>query len=702
VEYVFPPALAFLGLAITLLVADVLVQRELEQLRRRTAAEAKHVAAQLRVGVLQAFEPLQRVAKWWLVQGRPESREEWDADANLFVNDRAGLERVTWLERAGDRVWTLDPGQNTPSDGVETPRPQLRRTVETALRTGTLSVSDVFEVNGVIHVYACYPVKHGERLVGFVAGLYRVTDLIRSVLDAQLPDDYSVSVTANGRRIPAVAGSSRSVWEAEARQAGTSISNSLWLVQVAPPKTMVTAIRGSVFIGGFLISILIYACSAIALIARRRTAELTFANRRLLAEDGERQRRQEKIRKLNLDLQRRLDEFQILIDVLPIGIAISDDPECRTIRMNRSMAAILNVPLDRNISREHDASQPANYRLQLHGRDVPPEELPMQVAARTGRPVEAQELDIIREDGTVVHTLSYAAPVFDEAGRVRGVINACVDITAQRHAEEERRTFAAREGDLEQRLVRAEKYSSLALMAGGIAHDFNNLLTVIIGDASLLTFEIEPQSAAATKLGDLMAAAERAAELTARLLAFTGQIWCTTEAMDLSARVLSAESSIRGKVPPGVELQFELAENLPLIRAGFAEVQQVIDHLVENAVEALDGHPGTIAIRTGAGELSAEQIEIRYPDQHLAPGWYVALEVIDNGCGIPQEIMPRVFDPFFSTKFFGRGLGLSAVQGIVRAHGGGVLVDSLPRRGTRIEIRFPVDAASMSGRAVHV
>ena len=79
----------------------------------------------------------------------------------------------------------------------------------------------------------------------------------------------------------------------------------------------------------------------------------------------------------------------------------------------------------------------------------------------------------------------------------------------------------------------------------------------------MLTFEIDPQSAAATKLGDLMAAAERAAELIARLLAFTGQIWCTTEAMDLSARVLSAESSIREKVPPGVELQFELAEKLP-------------------------------------------------------------------------------------------------------------------------------------------
>jgi signal transduction histidine kinase len=361
--------------------------------------------------------------------------------------------------------------------------------------------------------------------------------------------------------------------------------------------------------------------------------------------------------------------------------------------MNQTMAAMLKVPMGINISKSEDAPSKPNYRLQHNGSDVPVQELPMQAAARTGSPVENRELDIVREDGTAINTLSYSAPLFDEGGAVRGVINACVDITERKRADEERRAFLVRQGELEQRLVRAEKYSSLALMAGGIAHDFNNLLTVIIGQASLLAFEVEPKSPAAIKLRDLLSAANRAAELTSRLLAFTGEIWCNTEPVDLSLQLSAVQGKLREMTPPSIELELDLAPALPLIRAGIPELRQVIYHLVENAVEALGNEPGKIEIRTSHCELSVDRIENLFPDQQLTPGSYVRMEVIDNGCGIPEEIAPRVFDPFFSTKFVGRGLGLSAVQGIVRAHGGGVCLDSHPTRGTRVEILLPVDPA---------
>src|SRR5205823_2439548 len=139
-------------------------------------------------------------------------------------------------------------------------------------------------------------------------------------------------------------------------------------------------------------------------------------------------------RELNRDLQRRLYEFQVLLDVLPIGIAVADDPECRSIWMNRSMAAMLMVPLGRNISLSLEGKDKPSYRLQHKGSDVPVQELPMQVAARTRAPVENQELDIVREDGTAIHTLSYSAPLFDETGAVRGVIDACIDISERKRA----------------------------------------------------------------------------------------------------------------------------------------------------------------------------------------------------------------------------------------------------------------------------
>jgi signal transduction histidine kinase/sensor domain CHASE-containing protein len=688
-----PVAIALSGLLLTLSLADRLVQREQDQLRTRAAAEAKHVAAQLRVGLLQALDPLQRIASWWQLQGRPLTPEDWDTDAQLFVRARAGLKQVTWIGLRTDRVWVLRPGQTARSEAFESPDPELKKAVEASRRLGSIAISDVFVAGGASQIYGCNPVKRQGKVVAFIAGLYDVRELMAAALEGQPPGDYSVVVTANGHEIPAIASSSARVWPGGAREAQMAISNSFWMVRVVPSEGEVETLRDSVVGFGVLVSVLLYACAAMALVARRRASELASANQHLVADNVERQRAEEKIGELNRDLQRRLQEFQVLLNVLPVGIAVADDPECRKIWMNRTMAAMLQVPMGINISKSEEVPSRPNYRLQQNGSDVPAPELPMQVAARTGTPVENHELDIVREDGTAINTLSYSAPLFDEGGAVRGVINACVDITERKRTDEERRAFLVRQGELEQRLVRAEKYSSLALMAGGIAHDFNNLLTVIIGQASLLAFEMDAQSAAAMKLRELMSAANRAAELTSRLLAFTGEIWCNTEAVDLSVQLSEVQGKLREMTPPTIELELDLAPALPLIRAGIPELRQVIYHLVENAVEALGNQAGKIEIRTSHCELTAERIESLFPYQQLTPGSYVRLDVIDNGCGIPEEIATRVFDPFFSTKFVGRGLGLSAVQGIVRAHGGGVWLDSLPTRGTRVEVFLPVDPA---------
>jgi two-component system, cell cycle sensor histidine kinase and response regulator CckA len=300
----------------------------------------------------------------------------------------------------------------------------------------------------------------------------------------------------------------------------------------------------------------------------------------------------------------------------------------------------------------------------------------MQVAARTRAAIANDPLDIVRSDGSVLHTLSYSAPLFDETGNVRGVVDACVDVTEHKA--------------LEERVQRAEKFASLALMAGGIAHDFNNLLTVIIGHASYLAAELPDRSPLHSRVNELETAAARAADLVSQLLAFTGRFWCDAKLLNLSAEIEEMKSSIRGMVQGSIAVRFDLASDLPLIQGGGTEIRQVIRNLVANAQDALSGsEDGEIEIRTTRTELLASQLEIFYPDQPLAPGTYVRLEMIDSGCGIPREIADRIFDPFFTTKFFGRGLGLSAVQGIVRAHQGGIRVDSYPGRGTRVEVIFP-------------
>jgi C4-dicarboxylate-specific signal transduction histidine kinase len=638
---------------------------------------------------MQALDPLQRMAAWWLLQGQPMAPEDWNTDTDLFGRARAGLQVVSWAEPSGRIAWSMRLGSQTEPSPPANPDAELQRCIETAARVKSTAVSRVVFTHGKGAVYACTPMRRDARLAGFVAGQYDVAELVHSVLDGEVPDDYWAVIVVDGQNIAASPEPMPGVWQEGQREARIPIANSIWTVRIAPSVTHVQTQHRLVLFFGVVISILLYVCAVMAMRARRRAVELAAVNDRLESENRERSRADARVAELNRDLERRLHDFRVLLEVLPIGIAVADDPECRRIWINRSMANMLRVPVEDNISKAAGVAN-QQYRLQSpRGIDVPAEDLPMQLAARTGSPVTNLELDVVRGDGSVLHTLSYSAPVFDEQGKVRGVIDACVDITERKRAEDEHKLLLHRERELQGRVERAEKYRSLALMAGGIAHDFNNLLTVIIGQSHLLASELGRHPEMARKVAEVRSAADRAAALTAQLLAFTGNVWWNAGPINLAEVIDSTRESLRERVPERVELRFQVSEHLPLIHAGMAEVQQILHHLVENAVDALGTGGGNIEIRTTEGDLSAGDIEILYPDQQLPPGHYVRLEVADTGCGIPDEIASRIFDPFFTTKFVGRGLGLSAVLGIVRAHGGGIRLDSVLHRGTRVEIVFP-------------
>jgi signal transduction histidine kinase len=367
------------------------------------------------------------------------------------------------------------------------------------------------------------------------------------------------------------------------------------------------------------------------------------------------------------EFAKKSDDFQTLLEVLPVGIAVADDAECRHIWTNRALAEMLQVAPG-----EHSL---AAYKMLRDGVEVPPAELPMQRAVSRRSAVADEYLDIVRRDGSTLHTLSYAVPLFDEHGKVRGVIDACVDITARK--------------ELESRLQQAEKLQSLALMAGGIAHDFNNLLTVMMGNASTAASEVARTSRAGRAIAEVESAATRAAELVAKLLAYTGRFWRETTPLALAEEIARLMTRLREIVPPEIAVHVKAEPSLPLIEAGSAEVQQVLLNLTMNAVEAVEEvEDGEIEIAAQRREFTAEELASLFPDE-LEAGEYVVLEVRDNGCGIPEEIQSRVFDPFFTTKFVGRGLGLSAVHGIVHAHGGAIRLAPLPQRGTVAQAIFP-------------
>ena len=667
---------ALCALAVTLAISRALTAREQAQLQLRTEGEAKHVASQLRASLLTSLDVLPRLGEWWLTQGRPADPEDWKTDAQLFLKAGLGLREVAWLSPEGRTLWCVQPGSN-PDFHCSSMDPSMAALAKHPAAGRSTVLSDVAIRQGVPRFYACTPIRR-KGVTGFVAAEFDASAMLQTLLQEQRPDGYELRVAANRMTVATLPYSWAPLWDAGMRASAVRIANRWWSVELIPAISDVRRLQRLIWSFGVIVSVLIYACAGLALVYKRNESTLRF-------EIEERSRAEEQIENLNRDLRNQVDDFRTLLNVLPVGIAVADDPACRRIWMNPRLASMLGTSSEQNVSLSGPEAGGQPFKLVRGGADVPDEELPMQRAALTGRSVLDMDLDIVRSDGSVLHTLSYAVPVFDSGRNVRHVINAYVDVTERKRLERERM-------ELDDRLSRAEKYRSLAGMAAGVAHDFNNLLTTIIGYSELARHD-SPSGSTADSIRQVLGAADQAAQLVDQLLAYTGQTWLELAPLDLSVEVQNMSAQISAMVPSHIELQLELAPVLPAIQAGSRQVRQVISNLMANAVEAIGMHEGTVQVRTGWCTLRPEDLARDYPDQKLKPGIYVKLEVSDTGEGVSREVAARVFDPFFTTKFLGRGLGLSAVHGIMQAHWGGVRLDSSSVRGTCVQAIFPVATA---------
>jgi PAS domain S-box-containing protein len=277
-------------------------------------------------------------------------------------------------------------------------------------------------------------------------------------------------------------------------------------------------------------------------------------------------------------------------------------------------------------------------------------------------------------------------------------------------AVENARLFAERKQaeearlQMERNLFENQKLRSLGILAGGIAHDFNNLLVGILNNAEIAEADLPADSPARQVFQQIEEAARRAAGLTSQMLAYSGQGRFVVEPVALNELVESMAELLRASVDKNIQLHYQLPPDLPLIAVDAGQLRQVILNLVINASEALYHHEGVITIRTGQLEATAEYLRTAYLSPDLPQGVYLFLEVTDNGSGMDEATLSKIFDPFFSTRFTGRGLGLPAVLGIVRGHQGVLKVASQPGKGSTFRILLPyreigVDS-SLSGSEV--
>jgi signal transduction histidine kinase/CheY-like chemotaxis protein len=265
-------------------------------------------------------------------------------------------------------------------------------------------------------------------------------------------------------------------------------------------------------------------------------------------------------------------------------------------------------------------------------------------------------------------------------------------LTERQRAEDER--FA-----IERKLLETQKLESLGVLAGGIAHDFNNLLVSILGNVGLALLDLEPMSPVREPVEQIKVAAQRAAELTRQMLAYSGKGRFVVQRLNLNSVIDEMTQLMKVSISKNAILKMNLSPRIPAIEGDATQIRQIVMNLIVNASDAIGNKEGIITLSTGVVRADRLYLSQAFLAPDLPEGDYAYLEIADTGIGMDQETLAKIFDPFFTTKFTGRGLGLAAVLGIVRGHKGAIRVYSEAGRGSTFRILLPSIEAPVETRS---
>lgn len=305
--------------------------------------------------------------------------------------------------------------------------------------------------------------------------------------------------------------------------------------------------------------------------------------------------------------------------------------------------------------------------------------------ARDDKAAVTLQYRLRRKDGGYMEVETVSSPVLDERGEVRQILRVARDLSERKK--------------MEARIFESQKLETIGLLAGGVAHEFNNLLVGITGAVEMLSLLLAGNAEAEKFLAMVERNGERAVELTGQLLAYARQGKYSPRIISLNQAVSEDVPILKATLPAAVEVRLELREETAPVLADLTQLKQVVMSLCLNAGEAMR-EGGVLAIRTRKAQHLSDGLE----DVTAAAGGTAMvivrsgkplsgpcsiLEVSDTGIGMDQETLSRIFEPFFSTKFIGRGMGLAAVRGIVESHDGEILVLSEPGKGSTFIVGFP-------------
>jgi PAS domain S-box-containing protein len=364
--------------------------------------------------------------------------------------------------------------------------------------------------------------------------------------------------------------------------------------------------------------------------------------------------------------------YQALVHSIDGIVWEADTRASRFLFVSKQAERILGFPVERWMA------QPRFWRNHIHPEDLEDALSALSEAVRQGRGHEL-EYRMLAADGRTVWIRDTVSLV-RENQRVTKLRGLMVDITEKKMAEEALR-------HKEEQLRQSQKMEAIGRLAGGIAHDFNNLLTAITGYGDLLLKGLGDENPLRREANEISKAAQRAADLTGQLLAFSRQQVLQPRVLDLNDVIEDMETMLRRLIGEHIQFETRLDGGMGAIKADPGQMHQVLLNLVVNARDAMSSG-GKLIIETCDVDLD-EPYAARHPG--VVPGTYVRLAVGDTGRGMDEDTKARLFEPFFTTKEQGKGtgLGLSTVYGIVKQSGGHISVESTPDTGTKFQIHFP-------------
>ncbi|WP_231288336.1 ATP-binding protein [Mariprofundus ferrooxydans] len=311
--------------------------------------------------------------------------------------------------------------------------------------------------------------------------------------------------------------------------------------------------------------------------------------------------------------------------------------------------------------------------------------------SETGRPAPVEEIRLIRRDGDEITVKLQGGPVVVD-GKPAFLVTA--------EDTSERRQLDQEHNELKAQLEHAQRLESLGVLAGGIAHDFNNLLAAIMGNAELARDMIGGESPADPYIENIVGTCDHASELCKQMLAYAGKGSYELEVLDINEMVRSMGKLIRASVGDNIVLKIKLDPRLPGVEGDLAQIQQLILNFIVNSADAIGTETGEIKLSSGARYMQREALDKLYHGAELPEGEYVVIEVRDNGIGMDPATQTKIFDPFYTTKETGSGLGLSAVLGIVQGHHGAIQLFSAPGKGTAFRVYLPSTEQSVKEQMV--